>query len=273
MCIPGARARGFPGNFLITDNGLQGVLDWELTHLGDPMEDLGWLCVNAWRFGRRHLPVAGIDSREALYLAYQAATGITVDPLHARYWELLGTFKWGVICQYQAYSYLRGHVPSLERAAIGRRVAETEYDMLTCLQDITELNYAPNRPTASELVAAIAAYRQQPDADSRADAYYGKIIRHLEALLAGKRRWPPRYQKNEREVIKQSADILGLKDSDAAMLAEAFSQGVLPDALQKILSLWLPWPKKNWPSTTPLPALRFAPQAGASGCGHGCACG
>lgn len=131
------------GNFLITDNGLQGVLDWELTHLGDPMEDLGWLCVNAWRFGRRHLPVAGIDSREALYLAYQAATGITVDPLHARYWELLGTFKWGVICQYQAYSYLRGHVPSLERAAIGRRVAETEYDMLTCLQDLTELNYAP----------------------------------------------------------------------------------------------------------------------------------
>ncbi|MCG8439817.1 MAG: phosphotransferase family protein, partial [Pseudomonadales bacterium] len=118
-------------------------LDWELTHLGDPMEDLGWLCVNAWRFGRRHLPVAGIDSREALYLAYQAATGITVDPLHARYWELLGTFKWGGICQYQAYSYLRGHVPSLERAAIGRRVAETEYDMLTCLQDLTELNYAP----------------------------------------------------------------------------------------------------------------------------------
>ena len=97
-----------------------------------------------------------------------------------------------------------------------------------------------NRPTASELVAAIAAYRQQPDADSRVDDYYGKIIRHLEALLAREATLSPRYQKNEREVIKQSADILGLKDSDAATLAEAFSQGVLPDALQKILRLWLP---------------------------------
>lgn len=125
------------GNFLFTDAGLCGVLDWELTHLGDPMEDLGWLCVNAWRFGRRHNPVAGLASREAFYAAYASASGRTVDPGHVRYWELLGTFKWGVICQYQAYSYLRGQVPSLERAAIGRRVAETEYDMLICLQELT----------------------------------------------------------------------------------------------------------------------------------------
>lgn len=130
------------GNFLITEQGLSGVLDWELTHLGDPMEDLGWLCVNAWRFGRRDNPVAGIAQRQQLYAAYEAASGQAVDEARARYWELLGTFKWGVICQYQAYSYLRGHVPSLERAAIGRRVAETEYDMLVCLQELLELNHA-----------------------------------------------------------------------------------------------------------------------------------
>lgn len=130
------------GNFLIGEEGLNGVLDWELTHRGDPMEDLGWLCVNAWRFGRRDKPVGGIASRDELYAAYENATGQRVDEARARYWELLGTFKWGVICQYQAYSYLRGHVPSLERAAIGRRVAETEYDMLVCLQELMELNHA-----------------------------------------------------------------------------------------------------------------------------------
>ncbi len=130
------------GNFLLTENTLNGVLDWELTHLGDPMEDLGWLCVNAWRFGRRSKPVAGIASRRALYDAYETATGQAVDEGRARYWELLGTFKWGVICQYQAYSYLRGQVPTLERAAIGRRVAETEYDMLICLQEQLELSHA-----------------------------------------------------------------------------------------------------------------------------------
>ncbi|MZR63306.1 phosphotransferase family protein [Alcanivorax sp. DP30] len=130
------------GNFLLTEQGLNGVLDWELTHLGDPMEDLGWLCVNAWRFGRRDKPVGGMASREALYAAYERASGQQVDETRVRYWELLGTFKWGVICQYQAYSFLRGHVPSLERAAIGRRVAETEYDMLVCLQELMELNHA-----------------------------------------------------------------------------------------------------------------------------------
>ena len=130
------------GNFLLTENTLNGVLDWELTHLGDPMEDLGWLCVNAWRFGRREKPVAGMASRRDLFAAYEKATGQPVDPWRVRYWELLGTFKWGVICQYQANSYLTGHVPSLERAAIGRRVAETEYDMLVCLQEQLELSHA-----------------------------------------------------------------------------------------------------------------------------------
>ena len=43
------------GNFLITDNGLQGVLDWELTHLGDPMEDLAWACSRIWR-GQTDMP-------------------------------------------------------------------------------------------------------------------------------------------------------------------------------------------------------------------------
>lgn len=130
------------GNFMVDENGLRGVLDWEMTHLGDPLEDLGWLCVNAWRFGRSSSPVAGLGDRAGFYRAYEAAGGCPVEPRHARYWELFGTFKWGVICQYQAYLHLRGQVSSMERAAIGRRVAETEYDMLVCLEEIMELEDA-----------------------------------------------------------------------------------------------------------------------------------
>ena len=39
------------GNLMIARHGLTGVLDWELTHRGDPRQDLGWLCTKAWRFG------------------------------------------------------------------------------------------------------------------------------------------------------------------------------------------------------------------------------
>ncbi|RLU00766.1 phosphotransferase family protein [Ketobacter sp.] len=124
------------GNFLITEQGLNGILDWELTHLGDPMEDLGWLCVRAWRFNRPDKTVGGFGDRHQLIEAYEQARGVQVNPEHLRYWELFGTLKWGVICQYQAYSHLNNQVRSVERAAIGRRVAETEYDMLQLLNAI-----------------------------------------------------------------------------------------------------------------------------------------
>ena len=62
-----------------TSDGLAAVLDWELAHIGDPMEDLGWLCVKAWRFGWPR-PVAGLGEYEELFDAYGEASGRPVDP-------------------------------------------------------------------------------------------------------------------------------------------------------------------------------------------------
>ena len=126
------------GNFIVNEKGLVAVLDWELSHCGDPMEDLGWLCVNAWRFGVVDKPVGGFGQRETLFAAYEKAGGAMVDARAVRYWELFGCFKWGVICLFQAWSHLSGNVPSLERAVIGRRVSETEIDMLACLKALRE---------------------------------------------------------------------------------------------------------------------------------------
>ena len=39
------------GNFIISEENLESIIDWELAHIGNPMEDLGWLCVRSWRFG------------------------------------------------------------------------------------------------------------------------------------------------------------------------------------------------------------------------------
>jgi aminoglycoside phosphotransferase (APT) family kinase protein len=115
------------GNFMVEHGGLVAVLDWELAHLGDPMEDIGWLCTRAWRFGGAG-EVGGFADRAAFYQAY----GV-VDPERVRFWEVLGTLKWGVICQLQSFVHLRGELPSVERAAIGRRVTETELDLLLLL--------------------------------------------------------------------------------------------------------------------------------------------
>ena len=120
------------GNLMMGTDGLRGVLDWELAHLGDPMEDLGWICVNSWRFGRTEMPVGGFGTREQLFEAYEAAGGMRVNPEEVRFWEVLGTLKWGVMCEGMAHAFLAGE-RNVERAAIGRRSSETEIDLLNLL--------------------------------------------------------------------------------------------------------------------------------------------
>jgi len=93
------------------------------------MEDLGWLCVKAWRFGGA-LPVGGIGEREDVFAAYEEAGGGPVDPDAVHFWEVFGNMKWAVICIAQARTFLDGGVPSLELASLGRRTAEVEYDLL-----------------------------------------------------------------------------------------------------------------------------------------------
>ncbi len=118
------------GNLMIDERGVAAVLDWELAHLGDPMEDLGWICVNSWRFGEDHNPVGGFGSREDLFAGYEAAGGARVDPERVRYWQVLGTLKWGVMCAGMLAVFRSGEDRSVERAAIGRRASESAIDLL-----------------------------------------------------------------------------------------------------------------------------------------------
>ena len=120
------------GNLIIGPDGLRAVLDWELAHLGDPMEDLGWVCVNSWRFGEIDKPVGGFGSREELFAGYEAA-GRRVDPGRVRFWEVLGTLRWGVMCCGMMQRFRTGPDHSMERAMIGRRASETEIDLLRLL--------------------------------------------------------------------------------------------------------------------------------------------
>ncbi|WP_433324660.1 phosphotransferase family protein [Spirillospora sp. CA-294931] len=120
------------GNLLVAPDGVRGVLDWELVHTGDPAEDLGWLCVKAWRFGSPH-PVGGLGSREELLDGYEQGGGRRPDAARLRWWEVYGTLRWTVLCRFQAERHLSGAEPSIELAALGRRVCEQEHDLLLAL--------------------------------------------------------------------------------------------------------------------------------------------
>ena len=120
------------GNLLVGPDGLRGVLDWELAHAGDPAEDIGWLCAPAWRFGGSH-EVGGFGALEDLLASYAQAGGETMDRARVHWWQVHATVKWAVICSLQASAHLSGATRSVELAAIGRRVCESEWDLFALL--------------------------------------------------------------------------------------------------------------------------------------------
>lgn len=123
------------GNVVVGPEGLRAVLDWELAHVGDPHEDLAWMCTKTWRFGNPSAPVGGVGLREPFYAAYEAESGRTLDRDALRWWETLCSAKVCVVWIMQMNAYLTGVIPSVEHAAIGRRMAETELDLLELLGD------------------------------------------------------------------------------------------------------------------------------------------
>ncbi|OBA94009.1 acyl-CoA dehydrogenase [Mycobacteriaceae bacterium 1482268.1] len=123
------------GNLIVDESGLAAVLDWELVHIGEVYEDLAWFCIRAWRFGApEKLGAGGLGSVESFLSAYEEAAGIDLDREAFRWHLTVATLRWGVICRFQAERHLSGQTPSVELAAIGRRVSETEWDVLDLLE-------------------------------------------------------------------------------------------------------------------------------------------
>lgn len=121
------------GNVIVGPDGLRAILDWELAHVGDPYEDLAWMCTKTWRFGEIERPVGGLGQREPFYRSYEDGAGRRLEREELAYWELLSSARVAVVWIFQVRAYLGGTRPSVEHAAIGRRMAETELDLLELL--------------------------------------------------------------------------------------------------------------------------------------------
>ncbi len=85
------------GNVMFGPDGVRAILDWELPHIGDPMEDVGWVCVRSWRFGEDDKPVGGMAQREVFWDAYEKAGGMPVDRTAAHWWEVFGNLRWAIL--------------------------------------------------------------------------------------------------------------------------------------------------------------------------------
>jgi hypothetical protein len=228
------------GNLIVDGSDLAAVLDWELVHIGEAYEDLAWFCIRAWRFGAPPSRGAGgLGSIESFLRAYEEASGTTVDRVAFHWWLVLATLRWGVICRHQAERHLSGQVRSVELATIGRRVCETEWDLLDLLDGTAPpgddarraaaqepARLAPGdplhgRPTAAELVGAVAEFLE---GDVR-EATNGQVNFHARVAANALR-------TVERELLDTGgpevrAALAGLGFADEAALAAAIRAGEL----------------------------------------------
>lgn len=120
------------GNLIVDAAELVAALDWELTHVGDPMEDLAWLCLRTWRFGADRHPVGGFGTLDDLRGSYAEAGGRWRQDAF-EWWTMARTAWWGIGLAGQAAAFVDGRSESLVHAASGRRVVELEYDLLGLL--------------------------------------------------------------------------------------------------------------------------------------------
>ena len=154
------------GNLMVTPDGIKAVLDWELCHIGDPMRDLGWLCVNSWRFGNRALSVGGFGRVEDLVAGYESVSNYRVDPDALRFWEVFGSFWWSITTLGMAKTWRTGETPSVERPVIGRRSTEAQMDCVNLLipggvAPLPEAVKDQNLPSASELISSVQSHLRE----------------------------------------------------------------------------------------------------------------
>lgn len=245
------------GNLIVGPDGVRAVLDWELAHLGDPLEDLGWLCVKAWRFGVDR-PVGGFGDRADLVAAYEAAGGAVVDRGALRWWEAVGTLKWGIMCILQANAHTSGLVRSVELAAIGRRVCENEWDLLELLPapwSGAGSAGPPEVPTPSpsaeheaETPAPRGAPHDAPDAASLVEAVREFLERDVLPATSGRVQFHGRVAMNvlamvEREIAagpqqarQHATGLRRLGFASDAELAGAIRAGTLDDRIAEVAS-------------------------------------
>lgn len=122
------------GNFLYNSQGqILGVLDWEMAHLGDPMEDLAWLAMRSWRY--RHPQLAGgLLPRAELFKLYEQAGGVPVHEGAIRWWEVLGNLKLAGIFLTGARSFVEGRTTEIMMALVGRMLPPLEAEILDLLE-------------------------------------------------------------------------------------------------------------------------------------------
>jgi aminoglycoside phosphotransferase (APT) family kinase protein len=202
------------GNLMIDANGIAAILDWELAHIGDPAQDLAYLCTPSWRFTRHDRPVGGFAEIDEFLDAYQSASGAAIDRARFDFWLVYSTLWWGVCCLGMTNIWRTGQDRTLERVVIGRRVSEVEVDLLLLFDpmlgesatrkiewEVPKSNSHDGETHSAELLEALIAWDRDdvmPAAKGR-DLFQARVAKNAMGMLKREAELGPVFEIRQQE--------------------------------------------------------------------------
>jgi len=224
----------------VDGDGLVAVLDWEFAKVADPLEDVAWPLVRAWRFGADGLRVGGVGELEPYLARYAELTGREAPRGEIAVWEVLGNVKWAVGALTQSRRHLRGEQLDVELAILGRLAAEMEYELLDLIAAIDGIAVPngrpvpaarPDRPSAGELAGAVRDFLETeiaPTLDDKRLRFRTLVAMNALSIVERESPPPPSATAEEWELAgrlragdTRTGDLDSLKSDVAARLAVA----------------------------------------------------
>lgn len=121
------------GNFLYDRERITGILDWEMAHAGDPVEDIGWVVMKSWRWAGDDR-VGGLCEREDFIRMYEEAGGVHVEPATLKFWEVFSNVKFAIIFITGTKAIVGGKTPDLLLAVTGFIQPGLEVELLELIR-------------------------------------------------------------------------------------------------------------------------------------------
>ena len=233
------------GNLMIDKTGISGVLDWELAHIGDPAQDVAYLCTPSWRFGNYDKTVGGFGDLDGFLEAYANQCGLSIPKVDVQFWMIYSSLWWATVCFSMTKTWRTGEDRGLERIVIGRRVSECEVDVLILLEEALSLT-APRidwklpteparigQPDGAELITALIEWDSDeviPSAKAR-DLFQARVARNALGILKREALYSPKFEQQQSARLAK----LGL---DNELLCAKLAKGELtlsnPDVLSHL---------------------------------------
>lgn len=121
------------GNYIARDGRIAAVLDWEMVHLGDPVDDIAYIIGTVWRSPRPRALISHLLSKDEFFERYEGASGVKIDAEKLKFYTILVNYKSIGISATAANAFRTKHNPDLKPGVFGETTSLHLFNLIRAL--------------------------------------------------------------------------------------------------------------------------------------------